>query len=137
MPGFSVLAPLLGSVIKSGSDNTNRRNQFEQGNLRNAFSIFTGGPRANLSPLLANNSVNTLLQGAAGAANSQTALNNQDIQKQLVNALNARRNGGGADQKVTLDAALLQAVPEILSNSPANRTTDKNFTIFSPGAAFA
>lgn len=110
MPGFSVLAPLIGSAIKSASDNTNRRKQFEQGNIRNTFSIFTGGPRQNLNGLTANNSTNTLLQGLAGSLNSQQALSNQAAQSRIAELLGARGiNPQG--QQITLNAPVQTQIP--------------------------
>jgi hypothetical protein len=63
MPAFSVLAPIVGSVLGSAADNTNRRDQFNAGAAQNAFSIFTGGPQVDLSGLQKNNSFKTVLQG--------------------------------------------------------------------------
>lgn len=125
MPAFSILAPLVGSALKAGSDNTNRRKQFEQGNIRNTFSVFTGGPRQNLSPLLANNSINTVLQGVAGAQNSAQALNNQAAQAQVQQALLQRLVGGNQGQALTLNA------PQQVQ-SPG-----QNFSSFFPQVALA
>lgn len=108
MPGFAELA---GAVLKGSADATNRRNQAEDANRRNTFSVFLGN-RVNGIPG-PDNSANTLLQGIAGAINS----NNQADQQ----AFNRERSlralallGGNASAPV---APASQTVPAPQANS--------------------
>ena len=76
MPSFATLAPIVGGVLGAASGNSNRSRQFQLGNLQNAFSVFTGQPRQDLSALTQNNSLGTVLKGVTAG------LQNADREKQ-------------------------------------------------------
>jgi len=108
MPSFSVLAPIAGSLLKSASDNTNRRNQFEQGNIRNTFSIFTGGPRTDLASLRQNNSANALTARQNGVG---TAVAPQVLNSAIANA---------TQTPIVLNSPNAAAVPQNFNNLGIN-----------------
>lgn len=113
MPAFAVLAPLIGSALKAGQENTNRRDQFNSSNISNAFSVFTGAGRQGLSGFLNNNSVGTVLKGVGGAVNNAQQLDLQQASdasraQQLERAIAAQLNqraGGREIAQNTIGAA--------------------------------
>lgn len=75
--------PLITAAIRAGSDQTNKRNQFESSLIGNAFNVLRGGGAdQNLTGFLQNDSAKTLSQGLAGTLQNQEQAATQGAQQQ-------------------------------------------------------